>query len=155
MKTVVALAVLACAGVAVAGPIQSGNSGAGSASMNVARSVLWNQSTTNFNGVVDQDFPDYPTYSSGMVDDFTTGGQTWNVNRVTTYYTQGFGIWGTGIGSAQLSLYTKSGSTPGGADLVGNLGSIPAMLVNLGGAWALTADTSGVGALQEIGRAHV
>ena len=150
MKTVAALAVLACAGVAVAGPIQSGNSGAGSASMNVARSVLWNQSTTNFNGVVDQDFPDYPTYSSGMVDDFTTSSQTWNINRVTTYYTQGFGFWGTGIGSAQLSLYTKSGATPGAGDLVGNLGSVPAMLVNLGGAWALTADTSGVGALQGI-----
>lgn len=150
MKIVAALAVLACAGVAVAGPIQSSSSGTGSASMSVVRSVLWNQSTTNFNGIVDQDFPDYPTYSAGMVDDFTTSGQTWNVNRVTTYYTQGIGVWGTGISSAQLSLYAKSNSSPTGADLVGNLGSIPATLVNLNGAWALTADTSGVAALQGI-----
>ncbi len=150
MKTVAALALLACAGVAVAGPVQSSNSGAGSASINVPRSVLWNQNTTNFNGVVDQDFPDFPTYTSGMVDDFTTSGQTWNVHHVTTYYTQGSGAWGTGIGSAQLSLYTKSASSPTGADLVGNLGIVPAMLIPLGGAWALTADTSAIGALQGI-----
>ncbi|MBL8761649.1 MAG: hypothetical protein JNL50_10140 [Phycisphaerae bacterium] len=150
MKIVAALAVLACAGAAVAGPIQSGNSGAGSASIGVARAVLWNQNTTNFNGVVDQDFPDFATYSAGMVDDFSTGGQTWNVNRVTTYYTQGIGIWPAGNISAQLSLYTKSGSSPTGADLVGNLGSVSATLVNLSGAWALVADTSGVGALQGI-----
>ncbi len=114
MKIVAALAVLACAGVAVAGPIQSTNTGAGTASMNVVRSVLWNQNTTNFNGVVDQDFPDFATYSAGMVDDFSTGGQTWNVNRVTTYYTQGTGIWPAGNISAQLSLYAKSGSSPTG-----------------------------------------
>ncbi|MFO0835972.1 MAG: hypothetical protein U0638_13455 [Phycisphaerales bacterium] len=150
MKTVAALLVLACAGVAVAGPVQTGNSGAGSASFSAPRSVLWNQSTTNFNGVVDQDFPDFPTYSSGMVDDFTTSGQTWNVNRVTTYYTKGIGFWGTGIGSAQLSLYTKSASMPGGADLVGNLGTVAATLIPLDNAWVLTADTSGVGALQGI-----
>lgn len=150
MKTVAALIVVALAGTAIAGPVNTGGSSSGSASLNFGRSILWDQSFTNFVGTVDQDFPnDFPAYSTVQVDDFSTGGNTWNVNTVVTYYTYGSGLWPTSC-SAQLSLYSKTGSMPGAGDFMGNLGSVPATIVNLGSALAVVADTSGVGALQGI-----
>ncbi|MCC6968950.1 MAG: PEP-CTERM sorting domain-containing protein [Phycisphaerales bacterium] len=149
MKTVAALFVVALAGTAVAGPVNTGGSGSGLATLNNNRAILWDQSTTAFANAVDQDFPDFPDFSTGMVDDFSTGGNTWNVNTVVTYYTFGSGLWPTSC-TAQLSLFSKSGSSPTGADSVGNLGSVSATIVNLGSALAVVADTSGVGALQGI-----
>lgn len=149
MKTFAALFVVALAGTAVAGPINQGGTFSGSAKLNSSRATLWDQSTTNFVGIVDQDFSDFPTYSTGGVDDFTTGGQTWNVNTVVTYYTLGFGFW-PGACTAQLSLFAKTGAQPTAGDHIGNLGSVPATIYNLGNALAVVADTSGVGALQGI-----
>ena len=149
MKTVAALFVVALAGTAIAGPVNTGGTFSGSATLNNNRAILWDQSTTAFANAVDQDFPDFPTYSTGMVDDFSTGGNTWNVNTVVTYYTFGSGIWPASC-TAQLSLFSKSGGSPTGADSVGNLGSVSATIVNLGSALAIVANTSGVGALQGI-----
>lgn len=142
MKTAVALLVVACAGTAFAGPVNSGSTG--SQSLNTNRAVLWNQSTTSGIGTIDQIFPnDFPTYSTGEVDDFSTGGQSWNVNRVTTYYGGGAGAWPTTC-TAALSLYAKTGSYPTAADHVGNLGTVSATITNLGGALAVSADTTGL-----------
>lgn len=149
MKSVVALLVVACAGTALAGPVNQGGTMSGSAQLNHGRATLWDQSFTNFIGTVDQDFPDFATYSTVEVDDFSTGGQSWNVDTVVTYFTYGFGFW-PGSTTAQLSLYKKTGSMPGAGDHMGNLGSVPATIYNLGNALAVVADTSGVGALQGI-----
>ncbi|MFO0835971.1 MAG: PEP-CTERM sorting domain-containing protein [Phycisphaerales bacterium] len=149
MKSICALLVVACAGTAIAGPVGQGKSMYNSAQLSQNRSTLWDQSFTNFVGIVDQDFPDFPTYSTVGVDDFSTGGQSWNVDTVVTYYSYGFGIW-PGSATAQLSLYKKTGSAPSGADHMGNLGSVPVTIYNLGSALAVVADTSGVGALQGI-----
>lgn len=149
MKTVAALIVVALAGTAVAGPVNTGGSSS-AGTLNFQRATLWDQSTTNGIGTIDQDFPnDFPTYSTVEVDDFSTGGQTWNVNTVVTYYTYGSGLWPSTC-NAQLSLYSKTGSMPGSGDVMGNLGSVPVTIYNLGSALAVVADTSGVGALQGI-----
>jgi hypothetical protein len=61
MKTVAALFVVALAGTAVAGPVNTGGSGSGLATLNNNRAILWDQSTTAFANAVDQDFPDFRT----------------------------------------------------------------------------------------------
>lgn len=148
------MAVLASAGVALAGPVQSHHAAGSHAWMplNPARGVLWDQSIASGNATVDQNFPDFPDYSSGMVDDFSTGAQAWNISKVTTYYTRGVGNWSDGVAQAELSLFTKAGSIPGELDLVGNLGLVDVSLASSldGQAWAVTADTSSIAALQNI-----
>jgi hypothetical protein len=112
------MAVLASAGVAFAGPVQSHHAAGSHAWMppNPARGVLWDQSIASGNATVDQNFPDFPDYTSGMVDDFSTGAQAWNITKVTTYYTRGVGNWSDDVAQAQLSLFTKAGSIPGEPD---------------------------------------
>lgn len=150
MKSICALLVIACAGTAIAGPVNNGKMMSGSAQLNTGRSVtLWDQSYTNFIGIVDQDFADFPTYSTVEVDDFTTGGQTWNVDTVVTYFTYN-SAW-VGNHTAQLSLYKKTSGMPGSGDHMGNLGSVPVTIYDLGGsALAVVADTSGVGGMQGL-----
>lgn len=151
MKVIVAFSLLAAVGVAAAEPITSGPTGA-AGSLFAPRAVLFNQTTTDGSNFVDQAFSDFPDFVTGIVDDFSTGGQEWNISHVTTYYTKGNpgSNWGPGITSGQLSFYSKSGASPGGADLLGNLGSVAVTLVDLGTVWAVVADVSGVGALQGI-----
>lgn len=148
------MAMLASAGVALAGPVQSRHAAESHAWMplNPARGVLWDQSITSGNATVDQNFPDFPDYSSGMVDDFSTVAQAWNITKVTTYYTRGVGNWSDGVAQAELSLFSKVGSIPGEPDLVGNLGLVDVSLASSldGQAWAVTADTSSIAALQNI-----
>lgn len=152
MKSLVLLAMLASSGVALAGPTPSRGESSGWMPLGVSRSVLWNQSTASLNATVDQAFPDFPDYSSGMVDDFSTGGSTWRVNRVTTYFTQGVGRWSGDIRFGQLSLFVKAGATPGYSDFVGNLGEVAITLTSMldGQAWAVSADTSGIPQLQSL-----
>ncbi len=148
------MAVLASAGVALAGPVQSHHAAESHAWMplNPARGVLWDQSIASGNATVDQNFPDFPDYSSGMVDDFSTGAQAWNITKVTTYYTRGVGNWSDAITHAQLSLFSKSAPTPVEPDFVGNLGLVDVSLASSldGQAWAVTTDTSSIAALQNI-----
>ncbi len=152
MKRFALLAMLASSGVALAGPTPSRGESSGWMPLSISRSVLWDQSTSSLNATVDQAFPDFPDYSSGMVDDFSTGGSTWRVNRVTTYFTRGVGRWSSDIRTGQLSLFVKAGATPGDSDFVGNLGEVAITLTSMldGQAWAVSADTSGIPQLQSL-----
>ncbi|MCC6968951.1 MAG: hypothetical protein IT434_01905 [Phycisphaerales bacterium] len=154
MHKLALMTVLASAGVALAGPVQSHHAAESHAWMPpiIARSVLWDQSITSGNATVDQNFPDFPDYSSGMVDDFSTGAQAWNITKVTTYFTRGVGNWSDDVTQAQLSLFSKAGSIPGEPDVVGNLGLVDVSLASSldGQAWAVAADTSSIAALQNI-----
>lgn len=148
-KIVSAFAVAACAGVAMAdSPVLSGV--ASGVAFNTPRSVLVNQANTSGVGIVDQNFSDFPDFSTGMVDDFSTGGAAWNINKVTMYFTKGFGFWNGGITTGTLSFFPKSGAFPGAGDAPGNLGNVGVSLVDGGSYWAVVADTSGVAALQNI-----
>lgn len=155
MKNAALLVFLACAGTAVADPITSTNLG-WTGTITTPRTVLVNQGTTAGNGTVDQNFPDFPAYSASMVDDFSTGGQTWNLTRFTTYYTVGGTgaptLWNPTITTGTLSFYAKSGALPGAGDVQSNLGnvSISLSLINGGTVWAATCDVSGIGALQGL-----
>jgi MYXO-CTERM domain-containing protein len=113
--------------------------------------TLWDQSA--FDGglaaIVDQDFGDFPSFSTFMVDDFTTGGQAWNVDSVTTYFTNGTGLWAGNVTQAKLQVYSKSGNLPSNGDVP------PEYKVNVtvsdgGGYLIVNADTSGIAELQGI-----
>jgi len=69
------------------------------------------RSTGNF---VDQEFGDYPTYSTYQVADVTFASGS-VINQITVYTTVGSGNWG-GVTLARLNLFTKTGSLPLGTD---------------------------------------
>lgn len=50
-----------------------------------ANAQLWDQSSSLGGGVVAQDFPDFPNYSTYEFDDFVVAAPGWNVTRVTIY----------------------------------------------------------------------
>ncbi len=136
------------ASAAVANPVSvGGNSATGLSS---GRAVLWNQAISDGSAsLVDQDFSDFPSFSTYMVDDFSTGGQTWNVSSVDTFFTVGFGRWDPSITSASLNFYAKTGSMPGAGDSAPEY-TVPVTLTNLGSFWQVTGDTTGVAELQGI-----
>jgi len=79
--------------------------------------VLWDQSQVqaDVNALVDQEFPDFPDFSSYMVMDFQNG-VDWNVQSVTTYFTNQTFAW-YGVTEARLNLFPfKSDSLPGPGD---------------------------------------
>lgn len=116
-------------------------------------SALWDQSgfDGNLAATVDQNFNDFPSFSTFQVDDFTTGGQTWNVSKITTYYTKrdGIGFWNNSINQGSVQVYSKSGSLPLNGDVAPEY-SVPITLTDGGGYWIATADTSGIAELQGI-----
>jgi MYXO-CTERM domain-containing protein len=75
--------------------------------------VLYNNpaGTGNF---VDQEFGDYPTYSTYQVADVTFASGS-VINQITVYTTVGIGNWG-GITQARLNLFTKTGALPLASD---------------------------------------
>lgn len=147
MKIAIALSMVACAGAAMAEPVRSGSGPAGAFAG--PRSLLVDQTQTDFVGLVDQNFGDFASYATGMVDDISTGGQTWNLTSLTTFYTKGSGAWDTSITTAQLTFFSKSGSSPTGADQVFTTG-VNVTMIDLGNAWAMRADLSGVGMVQGL-----
>jgi hypothetical protein len=88
--------------------------------------VLWDQplSTINQNGYVNQDFPDYPTYSSYIADDFVNG-DPWDIS---TIFVPGSGWNGFSSLSAATSLnfaiYTDSSGIPGATPPTGGAWNI-------------------------------
>lgn len=136
------------ASAAVANPVSVGPSAAGS--LNANRSVLWDQAFVDSTfAVVDQQFGDFPTFSTYLVDDFSTGGQTWNVSSVDTFFTNVNGGWNPAITAGSLNFYAKSGSLPGAGDAAPEY-TVPVTMTNLGGYWKVTGDTTGVAELQGI-----
>jgi hypothetical protein len=76
--------------------------------------VLWDQSNfdQNINAFVDQDFGDFPTYSSFMAMDVLTDAGGWEVDSVTTYYTFANGNWSDAISQGVLTIIEKTGALP-------------------------------------------
>ena len=118
------------------------------AASTASASTLWNQNGSSSNGIVDQTFSDFSAYSSYLVDDFTTSGQTWNLSSMTGLYAFGSGDW-TSVTTAQISFFAKTGSLPGAGDTPGTY-TANVTITNLGGAFAVTADLSGISAVQGI-----
>ncbi len=104
--------------------------------------VLWDQSNYNvdINSLVDQEFSDFPTYSSYMVSDVTTDPAGWNISAVTTYFTKSDGsTWG-GITQARLNLFDRDAALPAASDdpAAGTL--VDVTVTDLGDTFAIKAD---------------
>jgi hypothetical protein len=117
--------------------------------------LLWDQAFDDGSyAVVDQDFPDFGSFSTYLVDDFSTGGQTWSICEVRTYFTNrpGLGFWDPSIRTAKLNFYPKPvGSTiPVDATDLAPEYSVAVTLVNLGLYWGAYSNTTGVAELQGI-----
>lgn len=83
--------------------------------------VLWDQGNVDaaVNAIVNQEFVNYPDYSSYMANDFEADA-AWNITKVTIYLTNNNGTWG-GIPDAQarFNLWnTYPDTDPGAGDLV-------------------------------------
>lgn len=113
--------------------------------------ALWDQSAfdSGLNATVDQEFPDFASYSTYAVEDFATGEETWNVESVSTYFTQGFGFWNTDILTGTLQVFPKTGPLPQPSDIVPEY-QVGIRLIDGGGYWIVNADTSGIAELQGI-----
>jgi hypothetical protein len=100
--------------------------------------VLWDQSNYNsgINAFVDQEFDDFPSYSSYMVMDVVSTG--WTVQSVSAYFTLGSGNW-AGVTQARLNLFAKTGSLPGAGDDPTAGSTVAVSLTNLGDTWEITA----------------
>ena len=115
--------------------------------------VLWDQTDFGLTAWIDQVFTDFPNSSSFQVADISTGSDVWQVNKVTTYFTQGIaGSWSPAtVTSGNLQVYSKSAALPSnGADLAPEY-TVPITLVDEGGfTWRVEADTTGIPELQCI-----
>jgi len=115
--------------------------------------ALWDQSAFDANlvAVIDTQFPDFASYSTYMVDDFGTDGAAWNVESVSTYFTQGFGAWDPSqILTGTLQVYPKSGSLPNDANDTVPEYDVAIRVTDGGGYWIVSAETSEVAELQGI-----
>ncbi|MHC5209265.1 MAG: hypothetical protein ACYTG2_00935 [Planctomycetota bacterium] len=115
--------------------------------------ILWDQTDFAPHGWLDQVFTDLPTSSGFQVNDVSTSGNTWKVNKVTTYYTRGIaGSWTPEtVTTAALQIFPKTGALPDdGTDLPPET-IVPITLVEDSGVlWRVEADTSGVAELASI-----
>ncbi len=77
--------------------------------------ILWDQSTLDPNGVglANQEFSDFPTYSTYIVSDIVVTAP-WHVGRMTQYYVNGSSTpnW-SGLTQGRLNIFPKTGSLPG------------------------------------------
>jgi hypothetical protein len=102
--------------------------------------ILWDQSAIEFGvtATVDQEFGDFPTYSSYMVNDVVAGAGGWVISDVTTYYTNAGGTWG-GVTQGRLSIFDKVGSAPAAGDDPSAELIVPVSVVNGPNGWEVTA----------------
>ncbi|UCD75481.1 MAG: hypothetical protein JSV91_00905 [Phycisphaerales bacterium] len=80
--------------------------------MTASADVLWDQSNVDaaVNAIVDQEFGDFPDYSSYMVDDVTVGGPGWNITKITVYFTDNPAWVGNHMG--RLNIFDNPGGFP-------------------------------------------
>lgn len=73
--------------------------------------TCWDQSGFDINAVatIDQEFSDFPSFSSYQASDATTSGGT--ADSITNFYTEGFGFWGA-VNQARLSTSAVTGALP-------------------------------------------
>lgn len=78
--------------------------------------TLWDQQPDPARSAyVDQNFGDFPSFSTYMVSDVSFGTNV-TITDVITYYTQGSGGWPIGAATGTLNIFAKNGSLPGGGD---------------------------------------
>lgn len=106
--------------------------------------VLYDQSayTSDYAANVDQEFGDFPQYSSYMADDVSFGSAV-TIDSISTFYTMG-GSWGPGITNARLNIFAKTGSLPGAGDDPAAGLSVAVTFTSLGDAWQVTASGLGI-----------
>lgn len=148
MRLAPALFVVALAGMASAAQPQV-SGGSSSAGGHTPRSLLWNQTGGVKIGLVDQTFSDFAAYSTYMVDDFSTAGQTWNVSSMSAFYYGGGGNWG-GLTSASISFFSKSSGLPASGDVPAAYVAPITVTGDATNGYVITADLSGIAALQGI-----
>jgi hypothetical protein len=76
--------------------------------------VLWYQApNTSATAYIDQEFPDYSTYSTYQVHDVTVGAGGWNIQSITGYYTDGHSTipW-PATASVLINIFPQTGSLP-------------------------------------------
>ncbi|MDY7108263.1 MAG: hypothetical protein SYC29_06460 [Planctomycetota bacterium] len=104
--------------------------------------VLWDQSnySTDPNALVDQEFGDFPSFSSYMVTDVVSTG--WTVESISVYFTSNNGTWGQFLSQARLNVFDwVPGSLPTGADDPTGGSVVSVSAVEQGDAtWKITAD---------------
>jgi len=99
---------------------------------------LWNQEsafhTSGGAGFVDEEFSDFPTYSTYNVDDVIVGAGGWTVNQIQTEVIATNTTAVTGITQARLNLFTNNGTSLPAAGNDPTTGSVVTV--------AVTADTN-------------
>ena len=111
--------------------------------------ILWDQSTnTNVGSLADQELLAYGgAYDTYMVDDFSTGGQTWNITSMHTYTSFG----DKSITAGKLQFYKKGGSLPdNGADTAPEYKVTISMTDLGGGIWEVAATGLNIPELQGV-----
>jgi fibronectin type 3 domain-containing protein len=105
-----------------------------------ASTVLWDQSNidTGVNALVDQEFGNHPSYASYMVMDVAAG-DGWNIQSVTTHFTNTSGIWSPSITQGRLSVFPKTGSLPDAGDDPSASAIVPITLSLGPNGWEATA----------------
>lgn len=76
--------------------------------------VLWDQPLNpQAPAYVDQEFSDYPTYSTYQVHDIVVPAPGWNIQKITTWYVDGAtpGNWTT-VTQGRLNVFPKTGALP-------------------------------------------
>ncbi len=118
--------------------------------------VLWDQSDYDVaaGAFVNQVFDDFPTSSSFQVCDVTTGGASWNVSKVTVYFTRGANSTDlfdpANITTANVQIYSQTSCLPGSNDLPPQL-TLPCTLFSpASNVWEISVDTSGTAEFQGI-----
>jgi uncharacterized protein (TIGR03382 family) len=113
---------------------------------------------------VDQEFSDFPTYSTYLVGDVTFAAGT-TINSITIYTTSGFGNWGA-ITQARVNIFAKTGSLPGAgdnpaagtlvaaswSDIGGGVGALVASGLNIPVSGANWVGLTAVGAFGAVGQ---
>jgi hypothetical protein len=81
--------------------------------------VLWDQSALDLaaTAVVDQEFGDFPDYSTYQVADIVVPAADigWEIQGISTYFHGGAGIW-TGVTQARMNIFPKTGALPAAGD---------------------------------------
>ncbi len=107
--------------------------------------VVWDQSALNPNGVglVNQEFSDFPTYSTYIVSDIVVPtGQTWYLRHLTSYWMSGAPNWG-GLTQGRLNIFPKTGSLPRPEDNPGTGVVVPISVASGSFDPVVTADLTG------------
>jgi len=79
--------------------------------------VLWYQApNTSVPAYVDQEFPDYSTFSTYQVHDVTVDPGGWTIQSITGYFGGSTGAWPTTTANVRVNIFPKSGSLPGSGD---------------------------------------